>query len=173
MEATSDESRRDPRAGSAWRSPWLYASIGLILTVLAVNITMVVFAITTNPGLVRADYYESGREMERTIATRAESGPGWTMKLDVPGDATAGDQVSVYFILVDRVGQPATPDSVTFFAYRPSDASLDFELPMEAEAPGRYVARVSFPLKGAWDTLAEATSEGQGYRVNQRISVID
>ncbi|KAA6187039.1 FixH family protein [Thiohalocapsa marina] len=155
----------------AWRSPWVIGWIGLVVTVLAVNITMVVFAITTNPGLVRADYYEGGRDVERTVMSRLEQGPGWSMTIDAPADLVVDASAVVRFFVVDKVGQPVRPDAVTFYVYRPSDAQLDFSLPMREEAPGRYAADVSFPVGGVWDSLVSVQVGDDEYAVSQRLSV--
>jgi nitrogen fixation protein FixH len=145
--------------------------IALIMVVLAVNAVMIFLAFATNPGLVRADYYEGGREVERTIASRLEAGPGWTMSIDTPEGVQADRPTVVRFVVVDKAGQPATPDAVTYYAYRPSDASLDFSLPMVEEAPGRYSAEVQFPLAGIWDTLVATRAGGGEYSLSQRVSV--
>jgi nitrogen fixation protein FixH len=143
----------------------------LVVTVLAVNATMVVLAINTNPGLVRADYYEGGREVERTIVTRLEGGPGWTMNIDTPADLLADSPTTIRFFIVDKAGQPVTVEAVNFFAYRPANSDQDIAMAMEQEAPGRYAVRLAFPLAGIWDTLVSARDGDQEYSVAQRISV--
>lgn len=159
------------KPAAAWRSPWVIGWLALILVVLSANATMVFFAIATNPGLVRNDYYESGRNVERTIVTRLQSGPGWTMKIDTPADVKAKQATTIRFFVVDKVGQPVTPEAVVYYAYRPSDARLDLSMPMEQEAPGRYVAKVLFPIGGLWDTLVAVQGTDGEYSANQRISV--
>lgn len=155
----------------AWRSPWLVGALALIVAVLAVNATMVYLAVTTNPGLVKPDYYERGRDYERTLASRRAADPGWTMQLDVPEGLRAGVPTTVRFVVVDRVGQPVTPERVVFYAYRPSDASRDFSVPMVEEGRGRYAVRVEFPLIGVWDTLAAASIGADEQLVGGRVRV--
>lgn len=162
---------RAEKAGSAWRSPWVIGWIALVAVVFAVNATMVFLAVVTNPGLVRADYYESGRNVERTIATRLQGDPGWTINMDTPADVQARLPATIRFVVVDKAGQPVTPVAVTYYAYRPSDAELDFALPMRQEAPGRYAVQVRFPIAGIWDTLVEARGPEGAYSFGQRINV--
>lgn len=159
------------RPVSAWRSPWVIGWIGLVLTVLAVNATMVTLAINTNPGLVRADYYEGGRDVERTIVTRLEGGPGWTMNIDTPAGLQAEQPTTIRFFVVDKAGQPVAVEQVDYYAYRPANADQDIAVPMEQEAPGRYAVRLAFPLGGVWDTLVSVRDGDQEYAVAQRISV--
>ncbi|HYN77033.1 MAG TPA: FixH family protein [Lamprocystis sp. (in: g-proteobacteria)] len=144
---------------SPWRNPWVLGWLGLILVVLAVNVTFIYLAVSTSPGLVSEDFYDRGQEYERTLVSRLAKDPGWTMRLDFPDDLRPGVPATVRVVLVDKAGQPVTPDQVTFFAYRPSDKTRDFSAPMVAEGPGRYAASVSFPLFGAWDGLIAV---GQG-----------
>jgi nitrogen fixation protein FixH len=163
----------EARRRSAWRSPWFVAWISLIAVVLAVNATMIVLAFVTNPGLVIDDYYERGRDVERTLATRRAEAPGWTMSLDTPADVAVDQATTIRFHVVDRAGQPVRPDGVTYFAYRPSDRSADFSVPMIEEAPGRYAAQVTFEMPGLWDTLVAAETGGQEVVFDQRIGVGD
>lgn len=158
-------------ANSAWRSPWVIGWVGLILVVLAVNATMIVLAFVTNPGLVIDDYYERGRNVERTMTTRRAEAPGWTMSLDTPADVSKERATTVRFHVVDAVGQPVRPDRVTYYAYRPSDPSADFSQPMVEEALGRYAVEVSFTMAGLWDTLVVAETDGQEVIFDQRIGV--
>jgi nitrogen fixation protein FixH len=132
---------------------------------------MIFLAYATNPGLVVDDYYERGRNVEQTLATRRAEAPGWEMSIDLLESPVEGQATTVRFFVVDSVGQPVRPESVTYYAYRPSDASADFSVPMTEEAPGRYVAEVSFAMSGVWDTLVAAQAETQEVVLDQRISV--
>ena len=85
---------------------------------------------------------------------------------------TAGSLTSVQLSVLDKAGVPVTPDSVTFYAYRPSDATQDFSVPMDEQAAGLYTAKAEFRLKGAWDILASARSGEDEYHVGQRIVVV-
>lgn len=157
---------------SAWRSPWVIGWIGLVVVVLAVNLTMLVLAVATNPGLVNEDYYERGQDYERTMVSRLLRDPGWTLSTDYPSDVRPGEPTTLRVFLVDKAGQPVTPDRVTFFAYRPSDKSMDFSSALVEEAKGRYAAQVAFPLFGAWDTLVAVEQGGEEYTTGARINVV-
>jgi nitrogen fixation protein FixH len=139
--------------------------------VLGVNITMVVLAIVTNPGLVRDDYYEGGRKVERTIESRLAAESKWTARIDTPEDIRAEAPARVHFAAVDKAGQPIRPDTVTYYVYRPSDAGRDFSLPMTAVGPGLFEADVTFPLPGVWDTLVSVRLGDEEETYPQRIGV--
>jgi nitrogen fixation protein FixH len=132
---------------------------------------MVYLAVVTNPGLVVEDFYERGQNYERTILSKGTRNPGWTLSADIPLDIVAGVPSPIRFFLVDKTGQPVTPESVELFIYRPSDASRDFSVVMAPDGPGRYLAEVSFPLVGVWDTLVAATHGDDELHVGQRVNV--
>jgi len=155
----------------AWKSPWVIAWIALVVIVIAVNGVMIYLAITTNPGLVVDDFYERGQSYERTMVSKGARNPGWMLRADIPQSIDAGVSIPIRFFLVDKAGQPVTPDGVELFVYRPSDSTRDFSVVMKEEAPGRYMAEVSFPLIGVWDTLVAARRGEDEYHVGQRIDV--
>ncbi|CRI63624.1 putative Cbb3-type cytochrome c oxidase biogenesis protein CcoH [Thiocapsa sp. KS1] len=171
MHSTTNTTETPSKATPALRSPWVLAWIGLILTVLAVNLTFVYLAIRTDPGLVNADYYERGQDYERTMISRQARDPGWLMRADIPRPLRAGVEESIRVVLVDQAGQPVDVDQATFYAYRPSDVSRDFALPMIREAKGRYLVETSFPLIGVWDILIAAKTGEDEYSVGERVNV--
>jgi nitrogen fixation protein FixH len=155
----------------AWKSPWVIGWVALVLVVLGVNITMVYLAMRTSPGLVVEDYYERGQDYEKNMFSKRAQDPGWHMTIDVPKQLFAGNHIPVNFSIVDKAGVPVQPDSVTFYAYRPSDAERDFSMPMEQQAKGLYSGKPQFVLKGVWDILVSARVGDQEYNVGQRIEV--
>ncbi|MBK1718481.1 FixH family protein [Thiocystis violacea] len=155
----------------ALRSPWVLGWLALLSTVLLVNVLMVYLAFSTSPGLVNADYYERGQDYEQTLVSRQARAPNWTMRSDIPKPLTVDAPDTIRIVLVDRVGQPVDPDSVTFHAYRPSDAGHDFSRPMTREDRGRYVVKLAFPLVGVWDTLIAVRSGEEELSLGERVSV--
>lgn len=162
---------QEPRPTPAWKSPWVIGWVGLVVSVLGANLVMVFFAITTNPGLVTEDFYDRGQLYEQTMVSKLARDPGWNLHADVPADLTAGEPAVIRFFLTDKAGQPVTPDAVRFFAYRPSDAEQDFDLPMMEEGRGRYMVEASFPLMGIWDTLVAVKHSEDEYNLGKRIRV--
>ncbi|NEX22068.1 FixH family protein [Thiorhodococcus mannitoliphagus] len=156
---------------SAFRSPWVLGWIGLVVTVLGVNITMVYLAFTTSPGLVNVDYYERGQHYEQTLLSRKARAPQWIIEADIPAALMVDKPEWIRVFLVDQAGQPVDPDAVTLYAYRPSDAGRDFSVAMTREDRGRYVAKASFPLVGVWDTLIAVNSGEDEYSIGERVSV--
>lgn len=156
---------------SAWRSPWVIGWVALIAVVLTANAAMVVLAIRTNPGLVVADYYDRGQHYEQTMLSKLSRDPGWHTRIDVPVDLVAGRPSPLGVSLVDQAGVPIEVESATLYVYRPSDASRDFHLSMQREAPGRYRTDVSFPLIGVWDVLVSLKQGEYENNHGQRVVV--
>lgn len=155
----------------AWQSPWVIAWVSIVFVVLMVNALMVYLAIDANPGLVVEDYYERGQNYEKTMVARMEKNPGWKMQVDIPREPPLDMPLSIAFSVVDKNGDPVIAEGVVFYAYRPSDADADFSVVMVPEAPGRYQATVSFPLKGVWDTLVSVQKDGEEYHHALRVIV--
>jgi len=155
----------------AWKSPWVIGWIALVLVVLAVNLTLVILGVTTSPGLVIEDFYDRGQDHERHWASKQAREPQWILQADIPQDLRVNQATPLRFVLVDKAGQPAKVDQAHFYAYRPSDAKRDFDLPMIDEGPGRYRVEVSFPLMGIWDILVAVRQGQEEFNLGRRIRV--
>lgn len=158
----------------AMRNPWFLAMLGLVAIFLIVNIIFIVFAVTSNPGLVADDYYEQGREYEKNVITRlaARNRLNWETKMEVPKQIYTNRPDIYRFSAVDSRGVSITNADVRFIIYRPSDASADFEKPVEQIAPGLYQTQLDFPLPGIWDINLKVTHGEDVYHQAHRISVL-
>ena len=156
---------------SAWRSPWVRAWVATLVIVVAANIVMIYLAVDASPGLVVEDYYERGQDYEKNMVSRMKKDPGWRMRIEASNTPPLATPVPINFSVMDKEGQPVIPDSVTFYAYRPSDAKQDFSEPMQQQSPGRYLTNVSFPLKGVWDTLVSVQKGDEEYHQARRFIV--
>ena len=158
----------------AMRNPWFLALIGLVTVFLTVNIIFIVFAITSNPGLVADDYYEKGREYEKNVVTRlaARNNLNWETKMEIP-KLIYTNRPDVYrFSAVDSRGVSIMDADVEFIAYRPSDASADFVKTVDQIAPGLYQTKLDFPLPGIWDINLKVKYGEDVYHQTHRISVL-
>ena len=159
---------------SAWRSPWVIAWVAMVVIFFSMNLFMIFMATDNNPGLVVDNFYERGQDYEKNMLKRQARNPGWKMQMEMPKlikGEDANKPVICRFRVHDKDGQPVTPDSVTFYAYRPSDSKQDFSVPMREIEPGVYEAEISFPLIGAWDTLVSVKQGEDEYSTPQRIGV--
>jgi nitrogen fixation protein FixH len=152
---------------SAFRSPWVIGWLVLLLAVLAMNITMVYFSQDKFSGLVVDDAYERGKDLHENIRKRQAEKPKWKTQVEFAGAINyMGDlkipaynkPVKLDYVVTDQQGAPVEPQSVTFYAYRNSDAKQDFSVEMTRVESGHYQAEITFPLKGVWDTYVTATT---------------
>jgi len=155
---------------SAWRNPWVLGWITLLLVFISANVIMIYLAQGTSPGLVVPNYYERGQDYEKNLAKRLARDPGWTMVVEAPKVVDVGKPALWGFQVTQKDGVPVQPDAVTFHAYRPADHKADFSLPMQAVAPGRFQAEISFPLLGVWDILVSVRQGEEEFNQPHRIS---
>jgi nitrogen fixation protein FixH len=157
---------------SAWRNPWVIAWVAMVAIFFSMNIVLIYMAADNNPGLVVDDYYERGQDYEKNMLKRQARDPGWEMQLQMPKLIETVDQpVVCRFSVRDKDGLPVSPETVTFYAYRPSDAKQDFSVPMQEIEPGVYEAEIRFPMMGAWDTLVSVKQGEDEYSTPQRVGV--
>jgi nitrogen fixation protein FixH len=155
---------------SPWRNPWIIGWLSILGLFLVVSGIRIYLAVTTSPGLVVDNYYERGQDYEQNMLKRQARDPRWQMEIKAPEFVDVAKPAYFEFDIKDRHGQAITPDSVTFYAYRPADAAADFAVPMEQLTLGRYQAEITFPLLGVWDILVSAKRDGGEYSASYRLS---
>ncbi len=168
---TSNESKRADSNQSPWRNPWVIGWIALVVVVVAMNIVMVTFSITGNPGIVAEDFYDRGQDYEQNMLKRQARDPGWLMEIESPDFIELAKPTTFNYTVTSKEGGQVTVDKVVFYAYRPSDAKMDFSKEMTLVEPGLYTVDVSFPLKGAWDVLVSAKTGEDEYNTPLRLGV--
>lgn len=158
---------------SAMRNPWVLGWLGLLITVVTINVAFIITAFKTTPGLVEEGYYEKGRDHEKNFKKRVEARNrlGWDMRLSPPETIIIGSPAKYTLNVVDNVGLPLRDAAVTLHAYRPSDASADIETTMQAVTPGIYQATIALPLKGIWDLKIKVSRDNGELELTRRISV--
>jgi len=155
------------------RNPWVIAWFGVIGIFLSANAIFIVFAITSNPGLVTEDYYEQGRLYEKNAIKRLVelNRLRWESKLEIPETVNLNIPGTYRFSAVDSRGVPIRDADVQIVAYRPSDATADFTTTLQPIGPGLYQASLSFPLPGIWDLNVKIRRGEDHLEMVQRLSV--
>jgi len=171
---TAIKRRYSQSNNQAMRNPWFIAMIGVIVIFLLVNITFVIFAVSSNPGLVMEDYYEKGREYENNIVSRlnARNKLNWQTKFEAPQEIYVNTPEVFRFSAVDSRGLSIMDADVKFMLYRPSDSSADFNQNVDQIAPGLYQTDLSLPLPGIWDLTIKVIHGEDIYYHTHRISVL-
>jgi nitrogen fixation protein FixH len=148
----------DPSRGR-W-IPWVF--VGGMLVVVAVNATLIWFALTTFTGLTVGHSYDRGRTYNAVIAEAArQEALGWAARVSLEGATLA-------VAVTDRDGLPVA-GRIAGVLLRPLEGT---ELPLDlaATAPGRFAARVEGLRPGQWEARLTLTGPGQAaLDIRQRV----
>ena len=154
------------------KNPWLRAVIATVAVTVLVNFIFIVYAFLSPPNLVVQDYYEKGKTyFHDQEAIRKEAGQAWRLQLLVPQHVVLNEQQPFRLYAMDHQGKPVSAGDVTLYAYRPSDAALDFQSKLAMTDIGTFTATVLFPQPGHWDLIARITSDAGAFDIAQRIFV--
>ena len=162
--------REWPEKNSPLKSPWVLGWLAMVAVIISANIVMMTFAYKTSPGLVVEDYYEKGKNYNKSLEKiAAENALGWEAELIIPEGVVAGEATRYSLTVFNQEGMPVAADKVEFFAFRPSDVNSDFSTAMKAETGGGYVATINFPLPGIWDVVVSIVRDNDQFEVTKRI----
>ena len=118
------------------------------------------------------DYYEKGSNYFNKSPDQ-QQGPQWRLNLMTPAKPILNQSQTYRLYVVMENGKPATEGQVTLYAYRPSDAKADFSGSMVQSDIGSFTAKLSCPVPGTWDLIAQVQSGEKKFDVVQRIFVAD
>lgn len=158
----------------AMRNPWVLGWLGILATVLTVNIIFITTAFMTSPGLVDDSYYEKGRYHDANYQKKMEarSRLGWNISMQTPETINLGAPGNYSVNVVDRVGNPLKGATITMHAYRPSDASADLKTELEKVAEGVFQSKLALPLKGIWDINITVAQGEESLDISRRVTVV-
>lgn len=156
----------------ALKNPWVLGIISFLLLVISVNSFFIYQAFKQPPNLVVDNFYERGKVyQQRQAAQDQENQLGWTGLMITPPKSRV-NQLQAYEVLVQGENSARVDlDSVTFFAYRPSDMKADFSIEMDEISAGRYTADIAFNLPGNWDLIVEAKRGEDEFLITRRIYI--
>lgn len=160
---------------AALRNPWVWAVIGLIVVVLAVNITFVLYSANSSRStLVEQDYKTKDRKANEELLKelREQQSLAWQTTIKKPKALVMNTPTSYEISVVDRDGKPVS-GVMEVEAYRASDASKDFSTAFKEVAPGSYQGFINFPLKGYWELRIHLKRGEDEFRVNTDRFMVD
>ncbi|MCX4188288.1 FixH family protein [Methylophaga sp. OBS4] len=156
----------------AMRNPWVLGMLTFLFVFLAANAIFIYLAFESPPNLVVKDFYEKGEAYEQTRERIAEEKSlGWSGVLMVPTKSRVNQTQTYEAMITGKNSAGLLLDSVTFFAYRPSDARADFSAEMQKSGHGSYVTDISFNLPGTWDIIVEAKQGESEFVITRRIRI--
>ena len=166
------EEKEWPEKKSAFKSPWVLGWIAMVIVILSANITMITIAFKTSSGLVVEDFYEKGKNYQKSIEKLArEKTLGWKTSLAVPANAIVNKPSTFVLNAKDSKGEPILAEEVTIHVFRPSNAEADFEMLMSSEGRGDYSSNIAFPLPGHWDIVVSLKRGDDEFEVVERVFV--
>ncbi len=144
-------------------NPWPYAIIGWMLLFGTGMAAWVVVAVRNDPELVRSDYYEQEiayqqqiDRLSRTAAVRSEVSVAYDL---------AKAQVALRIPTAHLADKPTG----TIHFYRPSNARLDFKLPLAVDASGVQNVATTKLQAGLWKVRVSWTSGGHEFFHDQSL----
>jgi len=139
------------------------------LVMIAVNGTMVWFALGTWTGLTTDQAYREGLAYNETLNEAAATAAlNWNVDVDV--DARGAGQVAELTI-TEADGAPVDGATIQGLFVRPTQEGFDFDVAFRQVAAGRYVAEFAAPLPGQWDLRFEIDRGGDVYRDVRRVKI--
>jgi len=150
-----------------WWYPYIF--VAAFAVVVAVNLSLVVLATRTFPGVTADHPYERGLAYEQALAAaRRQEEMGWIVETVIePMPGGTGAVIAQTYR--DRDGRPIEGLSVRVRLTRPTGPDQTHEAVLNPSGPGAHAAIVPLPQSGQWDL--RATAEGPGvttYRTFRR-----
>jgi hypothetical protein len=145
------------------RNLWPHAIIAWFVIFAAAMAAWITVAVQQNLDLVRDDYYEEDVRFQRQL-DRLNRSAALRGEVTVHHDATKGE-VTLQLPAAHRSSAPGG----TIQFYRPSNASLDFQLPLAIDADGRQRIRTESLRDGLWRMRVQWTVAGSEYYFEQII----
>lgn len=143
----------------------------VLLLTLGVLTTLASLVASRSDGGVQVveDYYQKAVDWDKTHDAQAASDAlGWSAALSL---TPAGEGFRLGWEIRDRAGQPVEDLSGTVQGFRPERAGARFEAPLEAIAPGAYVAHVPALEAGLWDFDLSARQGAHWFHTTMRREV--
>ena len=164
--------REWPEKDSALKSPWIRGLIVMMAVIFAANVTMITLAFKTSPGLVVDDYYEKGKNYNKSLEKMAaQKALGWDASLLIPETIVEGEINRYGLTVFDKSKSALSVDKVEIYAFRPSDVKADFMTQMKPDADGQYAGDLMFPLPGVWDLIVNIIKGNDQFEITKRIFV--
>jgi nitrogen fixation protein FixH len=146
------------------RNPWPIAITVFFIIAFSGLIAFIVFATTQHVDLVRSDYYEEEvrfqEQLDRVNRTR-----------QIAGQVTVAYDSVQQCITVHLPAAQAAGASGHIHLYRPSDARLDQELPLQLTAEGSQRVPARQLRSGLWKVRVQWSVGGQEYYYDDAVVI--
>ncbi len=135
----------------------LFIIVMFFAVIIAVNGTMLTFAVKTFGGLVVSNSYVASQHFNRDVAiAKAQPIRGWSLTVTTDVD-------NIVLRVNDREGSPIQALDLTLTIARPTHDRSTITIPLEALEPGEYAGAVAL-RSGQWrGTLATADGQARSF----------
>lgn len=128
---------------------WPAFVVGLLTLGVATTFASLIASRSDGGAQVIEDYYQKAVDWDaRQALQEASDALGWQVTLSPHVD---GDRAALALTFHDADGRPLDGLKGTVRGFRPQNADVQFEAPIEATGPGRYSAAFPAPRTGLWD----------------------
>jgi nitrogen fixation protein FixH len=153
------------RSGYRW-FPWAIAAS--MAMVVAVNVALAYFAVTSSTGLVTEHPFEAGTGYNAVLSeAAAEDALGWHAKLAVSSSAGSSRHLEVR--LHDRAGAPLDGATVTARLERPVEPVPPVPASLTESASGSYGVDLPALRPGQWEVRLVVRRGAELYQYAERI----
>lgn len=143
--------------------PWIF--VAGFAVIVAVNATMVTYALRSFPGLADPAAYNHGVRYNAVLAEASrQAALGWQLAARLE---PSGDAVVVRATRAD--GTPLDGLTLTGELTRPVDAPATVDVALVPAGEGLYRARVALPRAGQWELHIVATAGADRLDLRQRV----
>jgi len=150
--------------------PWTI--VGCMALVVAVNGSLVYFALESWTGLTTDHAYEDGLAYNRVIEeSEKEANLGWDLAIDFVSDGKGTRSGRLVVLAKDKGGRPLDNLTVKAEFERPVEELPPVAATLAGDRRGRYAASVTLPRAGQWEVYLVAGAYGAIYRTGRRIIV--
>ena len=147
------------------RNPWPYAIVGWFTIFVPAMIAWVAVAVHQKLDLVRPDYYHQEIQYQSQIDRLSRTAP---VQSEVLISYLPAERKVTLRLPPGHLAQaPGLAGRVQF--YRPSDAQLDFEVPLCPDAAGGQQVNTDRLRSGLWKIRVQWSAGGHEYFVDQSL----
>lgn len=158
----ANQSMPTPAAGR-W-NPWPVAIISYFAIFISFLVAFIVFAARQRVDLVRTDYYEQELRFQSQIDRVRRAG-------ELTQNATVHYDAARQCIRLTVPSSPAVPATGRIHLYRPSDATLDREIPLAVDPSGTQWLNADGLRSGLWKIQVQWTAGGREFYADRPLVI--
>jgi nitrogen fixation protein FixH len=148
--------------------PWLF--VAGFAVIIAVNATLIVYALRTFSGLVVENPYQKGLEYDTEKAQIDKQNKlGWQYLVVASPKAANPGQMEIELHWTDAARAPLDTLVLTGHLERPVENIPPLPVAFTAVGGGRYRSTVTLPERGAWDLYVTAARGSDRFEAAERL----